>query len=220
VERNQCCRAAGDQPRRDCEDGPSSYLVPAFIVDIIMVHACAAEVLRARANRATPGQQSALARARGYDVTEKDFLPIKNKKFPFYSAARDKNYFNRGQPSWGDRDVHPVMKYHMRNDVQKVVDRRGRRILEMDEPWEKRKEQQQPDPGNEERKRKVKRRTKTNSSVSSSNCSSSNSTPTASSSNSSEASSSNSERCGSSVIECWQLYDKKTQFKLEQFYYN
>ena len=81
-----------------------------------MVNAAGAEALRNRANRrGTVYQQKARAIALGFDVTEGDFLPAKNKKFPYYSRARERDCFSRLRL---DDPRKPVTKYHRRNDVQ------------------------------------------------------------------------------------------------------
>ena len=49
-----------------------------------MVNAAGAEALKNRTRRGTVSQQKARATDLGYDVTDGDFVPAKNKKFPYY----------------------------------------------------------------------------------------------------------------------------------------
>ncbi len=90
-----------------------------------MVNGCAAEVLKAR--RAEEAQRKRAA-ALGIDV--RDLRNPRNKKFVYYTPARDSDYFNR-PPPWmkqkkttnateQDRALY-LRTYHRRNDVQDTV---------------------------------------------------------------------------------------------------
>ena len=151
-----------------------------------MVNATGAEAIRNRARRGTVSEQRARARALGYDVTEGDFLPAKNKKFPYYSRARNRDCFIRDPRLLDPRK--PVTKYHRRNDVQEAIDRRGvKRTLVIERPL-------LPDERRQvNRARRAKRRA--GSSSGQSVTSSANSSPSSTlSSKSSAASSATSER--------------------------
>ena len=101
-----------------------------------MVNASGAEAIRNRARRGTAAQQRARAAALGYDVTERDFLPAKNKRFPYYSRARERDCFARGRG--GDPRLlepgRPATRYHRRNDVQEAVNGSGKRTLVIERP--------------------------------------------------------------------------------------
>ncbi len=182
-----------------------------------------AEVLRNRGSRGTPCQQRAIAHALGYtDCTEGDFVPAKNKQFPYYSPARDANYFNRGPPRPSGR---ASMRYHRRNDVQKVVDRTGgvKRVLEIERPpdkaearevarWQQRRQARTAEEANGQAAVRRRKSRKANSVASSSAgsdscCASSSSTAT---SNGSSSSSANSDRSSTELSEkapaLWMYY--------------
>ena len=100
-----------------------------------MVNATGAEAIRNRGRRGTASQQKARAAALGYDVTDGDFLPAKNKRFPYYSRARDRDCFAANRDPRLLEPRKPVTRYHRRNDVQESVDRRGiKRTLVIERP--------------------------------------------------------------------------------------
>ena len=161
-----------------------------------MVNAAGAEALRNRARRGTVAQQKAYVSALGYSVTDRDFAPAKNKQFPYYSRARDRDCFRlrrrRGRPSaedsgkapWLDAEKAVTTKYHRRNDVQEAIDRSGvKRTLVIERPLSP-EERRQADRDRRAKKRRQK------SSASHSVTSSANSSPfsTLSSNSSSSAS--------------------------------
>ena len=99
-----------------------------------MVNASGAEAIRNRARRGTAAQQRARAAALGYDVTERDFLPAKNKRFPYYSRARERDCFARdGDPRLLEPG-RPATRYHRRNDVQEAVNGSSKRTLVIERP--------------------------------------------------------------------------------------
>ena len=99
-----------------------------------MVNASGAEAIRNRARRGTAAQQRARAVALGYDVTERDFLPAKNKRFPYYSRARERDCFARdGDPRLLEPG-RPATRYHRRNDVQEAVNGSSKRTLVIERP--------------------------------------------------------------------------------------
>ena len=109
-----------------------------------MVNASGAEAIRNRSRRGTAAQQRARAVALGYDVTERDFLPAKNKRFPYYSRARDRDCFARdGDPRLLEPG-RPITRYHRRNDVQEAVGS-SKRTLVIERPLrpEERREMRQ-----------------------------------------------------------------------------
>ena len=99
-----------------------------------MVNASGAEAIRNRARRGTAAQQRARAVALGYDVTERDFLPAKNKRFPYYSRARDRDCFARGGDPRLLEPGRPATRYHRRNDVQEAVNGSSKRTLVIERP--------------------------------------------------------------------------------------
>ena len=98
-----------------------------------MVNASGAEAIRNRARRGTAAQQRARAVALGYDVTERDFLPAKNKRFPYYSRARERDCFARDDPRLLEPG-RPATRYHRRNDVQEAVNGSSKRTLVIERP--------------------------------------------------------------------------------------
>ena len=149
-----------------------------------MVNASGAEAIRNRARRGTAAQQRARAVALGYDVTERDFLPAKNKRFPYYSRARERDCFARdGDPRLLEPG-RPVTRYHRRNDVQEAVGS-SKRTLVIERP---------PLP-EERRERRRRARRAAEGRAGSTASSSANSSPSSTlSSKSSSASSATSER--------------------------
>ena len=88
-----------------------------------MVNGCAAEVLK---HRRTDEQMRRLALAQGIRLRPGDFKPAKNKKYPYFTPARNKDVFNQGRPANQHRPVEGsvavfIRKYHRRNDIQPSI---------------------------------------------------------------------------------------------------
>ena len=152
-----------------------------------MVNAAGAEALRNRARRGTVAQQRAYASALGYSVTERDLAPAKNKQFPYYSRARERDCFRlrrrrrrpggdegSGAAPWLDAKK-AVTKYHRRNDVQEAIDRSGvKRTLVIERPLSPAERRQAE---REVRDRRAERRRQKSAAASHSVASSANSSP-------------------------------------------
>lgn len=82
-----------------------------------MVNGTAAEVLKHRRN---DEQIRRLAASQGIQLKSEDLKPVRNKKFPYYTPARNKDVFNARPLAAGSGgcDVFFGMKYHRRNDIQ------------------------------------------------------------------------------------------------------
>ena len=85
-----------------------------------MVRGTAAEVLKHRRN---DEQTKKLAASRGIVLKASDMKPCKNKKYPYYTPARNNDVFNcsRNRNSPDRADVLLIRKYHRRNDIQDSI---------------------------------------------------------------------------------------------------
>eukprot|EP00095_Tigriopus_kingsejongensis_P001366 maker-scaffold523_size146679-snap-gene-0.18 protein:Tk01366 transcript:maker-scaffold523_size146679-snap-gene-0.18-mRNA-1 annotation:"hypothetical protein AND_001798" len=93
-----------------------------------MVHAgCGAEVIK---NRRDTRDLRKMALSQGIVLKVDDFKPAKNKKYPYYTPARDKDVFNRGRRDWTTYSLDQcnqtlscsiIRSYHRRNDIQTTI---------------------------------------------------------------------------------------------------
>ena len=97
-----------------------------------MVHASGAEVLRNRSRGLE--DQKRKAAERGVHLTEKDLKPAKNKKFPYFTPARNPDVFNGIRPA-AEAETTPTLTYHRRNDLQDSIVMRITRTLHVEKRW-------------------------------------------------------------------------------------